>query len=488
MTEIFSGNTTESTQSPIKGSTFPGQNITGRSLLDQHLEITEISALGPLIERTDIKSNVGPFLVLPDYKVQYPPVVTEALGNLYTEYNQAFRPVVAANREWETDYQYAITPDGTPLNRWVQIDMVALPTGFLRAAACLPEEDVREVLRGRIFELENSIAMYQLLQKIFSDGTEDTFFKRQFRSSLDDLRQNTGKKVALLAVTDQKHQAMRESEFGKLGEEQLTDDEVKELSGFDRFFGPAEFLTYLEQNGGESDYLLFARTSDPVSKLRKPSTQVHNPLLEDPNIRQIIKAHAVTFNVDNPEWPVGDPRRINDTKVYLPEIGMGYPMYAFEDLLSAGFIDHLYNGKSFVEYTEGNQLTPSFADYLRSQGIDDELLRSGEVPLRAKPMQASYGGYGHERANLGNGRFLRDLRKGLRERGPYIIQPELRLPTIVNSTTDQTYVYIDRNFFATDGTTIKFMGGFRSLMPVVSQEADRGRVHGNGSTVWAEIQ
>lgn len=465
----------------------PTSNLGLRTLLDQHLETPIIATLGPVIEKTDIRSSVGPFLVLPEYETRYPGVVTEALGTLYAEYNEAFRPLVAANREWDTDYRYSLSPDGTPLNCWVQIDMVALPAGFLTAAACLREEDVREVLRGRIFEIENSLAMYQLLENLFSSGEQDTFFKKQFLSSLDDLRQRHRKPIALLAVTDQKYQAMRETEFGKLGEEPLTDAEVRELSGFDRFFGPKEFQQYVAENGGECDYLLFARTSDPVAKLRKPSLAVENPLLEDDNLRRVIKANAITFNVDNPAWPVGDPRRINDTKAYMPQMRMGYPVYTFDDLLESEFMEHLSKGKPFTDYREGPQFSPAFETYLKSEGIDAAQMRAGEVPLRAKPMQASYGGYGHERATLGNVRFLRDVRKDLRDRGPYIIQPEMQMSTITNKTDGQTYLYIDRNFLTTDGRSYRFMGGFRSLMPLVSQEADRGRVHGNGSTVWAEI-
>lgn len=432
--------------------------------LDRAVVEPQTARLGEVVVKNDIKSTIGPFFILPEYRIQYTGVVTEALGDLYAEYNRSFRTLVAANREWSTDYQFCMTPDGTPINSWVQIDMVGLPKRFLEASANLSEADVREALRGKIFEIENSLAMYQLLENIFSKGQQDTLFKRKFRASLDELREKHGRQIALMAVTDQKHQAMKESEFGKRAEEPLTDEEVMQLSGFDRFFGPEEFQKYLAENEGECDYLLYARTSDPVAKLRKPSTKVEIPLLEDDRTRRIIKANAITFNVDNPAWESGSPERINDTKAYLEAMGMAYGAGSYEDLNS-----------------------PEFREYLKSQGIDPFKVESGDARLRAKPMQGAYGCYGHVRGRILEGDFRKDVKRNMRERGPYVIQPEMPTPTIINATDGRAYTYIDRVFFSTDGQNYRYMGGFRSLMPLDSNEAKQGRIHGNGSTVWAEI-
>ena len=69
---------------------------------DQQVEISITAQLGSVMEKTDIRSTEGPFLVLPEYRTQYPGTVTRALENLYAEYNQAFAPLVMANREWST--------------------------------------------------------------------------------------------------------------------------------------------------------------------------------------------------------------------------------------------------------------------------------------------------------------------------------------------------------------------------------------------------
>ncbi len=453
-----------------------------------HSAEPEVAALGPVVLRTDIQSSMGPFNYLPGYRVRYPEPVTAALANLFSEYNRDFNPLVAANREWETDYQHGMTgPDGLPVNYMVQIDMVGLPDTFLRQAASRDEKQVREVLRGGIFEIENSLAMYQLIKGLFAYDAQKSYFGERYSKALDALRHLHDKPVALLAVTDQKYQAMKESEFGKQADEPLEDEEVMQLSGFDTFFGPREFLEHLEQNGGRSDYLLYVRSSDPVAKLKKPNTVVENPLLVDPDLRRVIKANAVTFNIDNPEWPVGDPRRINDTKAYLHTMGMAFVTHTDTDHLSPEFVAHLLAGKAYNDYSDASRLSSEFASYLRLHGIDPVKVESGDIALRAKPMQGTYGCYGHISGALGEKRFRQELRQNMRSRGSYVIQPEMPTPTIINEADGSTYTYIDRNFFSTDGKTFRFMGGFRSLMPVDSTEAHNGRNHGSASTVWAEI-
>ncbi len=467
-------------------------SLSARELFDKSVAICESSWLGQIVTRNDIKSLAhspegnlvrAEFKVLPEYKTQYPDVVIKALGNLYAEYNKAFDPLVAANREWETDYQYCFAPDGTPINGWVQIDMVGLPDSFLKKASFFDETQIREALRGRIFEIENSLAMYQLLERIFSYGGQDTLFKKQFRTSLNDLRRRTGRPIALLAVTEQKYQEMRRSEFGKNEGELLTDEEVRELSGFDKFFGPYEFEQYLMENNGECDYLLYARTSYPLAKLKQPNTEVSIPLLENPYTRRIIRAHAVTFNIDDPQWPNGDPRKINDTKAWMSSVGMALDVYNYTDIVTEEERrdDRGKLRKVFVP-------TERLIAFLQQQGIAVSGEDPKEIALHAKPMQASYGCYGHTRGPLKDSEFRRELRKGLHERGPYVLQPEMQIPLITNTLDGQTYTYIDRNFMWTNGEDYHWMGGFRSLIPIDSIESKKGRNHGSIYTVWAEIK
>lgn len=455
-----------------------------RLLFDQHVEIPAHLELGSAIE-ADIRSSLSPFLFFPEYKTQYPTVVIEALGNLYSEYNAAFTCLVEKNREWDTDYRYCMAgPGGSPINFVIQIDMVGLPQGFLEAADDLGEKEVREALRGRIFEIENSLAMYQLVERVFSSNGQDSFFKKRFRASLNEVRQQYGMPIALLAVTDEKYQAMRESEFGKRPQDSLSDAEVIRLSGFDRFFGPKEFQEYVAQNRGECHYLLYARTSDPVTKLKKPDASVEHPLLGNPDMRRLIKAHTLTLNIDAPEMV--HTERINDTKEYMPCMGMAFRTDVFTDIITPGLIAHMSQGRAYADYS-CDRLSRNFTTYMKIQGFDPAEVESGEIILRAKPMKGAYGCYGHVSGELTNMKFRNELRSNLRKRGPYVLQHEMRVPVIINKTDRREYAYIDRNFFAFTSEQPRFLGGFRSLMPVDSTEAQKGRIHGNSSTIWAEI-
>lgn len=421
-----------------------------------------MSAGGFTVERrSDIRSSLSPFWVA-DCKIRYPECVCGALGTLYAEYNKAFGVLVEANREWAEDYQYAIGRDGVPCNFAVQIDMLGLDDEFLRAAIWMREERLREEMRRRVFEIENSLAMYQLLEKLFSTEREEGFFKKGWRMALNELRSKYDKQIALLAVTDQKYEAMCQSEFGKQVNERLSDLEVFELSGFDRFFSPEDFQALAIDE--RDKYLLFVRSSDPTSKLRNPKVVVGQPLLSDSEMRRFIKANAVTFNIDNPERTgVYDRRRINDTKWYMPSMGMAYPLVGYEDLGLGRFVS-----------------------YLESFGINPDDVRQGKQALRFKPAQGTYGCYGHLKGVLTDKKLRQELRTEISRRGPYMVQPEMELPVVVGIDS-QKYTYIDRIFLAIINSTPTFIGGFRSLMPLGSSETRAGRNHGSKDTVWAEI-
>lgn len=105
------------------------------------------------------------------------------------------------------------------------------------------------------------------------------------------------------------------------------------LSGFDAFWGPQQFLDHLG----------------------------------DKNLRRIIKANSLTFNIDNPEWGVGDPRRINDTKRYLPAVGTAFEIH--ERVFTSTFEQHLRAKlrakRPYVDFP-GTRLSPEFTQGLMS--------------------------------------------------------------------------------------------------------------------------
>lgn len=415
-----------------------------------------------VVIRTDIRSSLTPSFAFPDLRILYPEVVVAGLTALYEEYNRAFGPLVEANREWQTDYRYSLQ-NGVPVNWAVQIDMVGLDDEFLQKVTDMSVEEVREIFRRQIFEIENSLALYHLLDRICDRGGERSFYSRGIRTLLDSLRERFGKPIALLAVTHEKYIAMLATEFGRVKGEPLPDTEVFELSGFDKFFGPEEFREHVMANGGDCQYLLYVRASDPVEKLKRPDTPVEHPLLGDTEMRRIIKQFAITFNVDDPTWLVGDPRRINDTKWYMPRLGMAFPVMEETDLYSTGF-------RAYLEYF----------------GVNPVDVETGRQTLRFKPAQGTYGCYGHLRGPVTSSKLQRELRVELRRRGPYLVQPEHCAPTALNVVDGVEYAYIDRVFFGMLRFP-KFLGGFREFLPADSQEAKMGRLHGNRHTVFAEI-
>lgn len=461
-------------------------SVCPKSFLDRQVTTPFSAALGPTTQNTDIRSSVGPFLRLPDYKIRYPKTVTDALSELYLEYNAAFGALKGANTEWSTDYQYCVEGESV-VNYAIQIDMLGLPESFLSAVDGMSTTEVRETMRGSIFEIENSLAMYQFLERIFANGTHASVFQERFRLFLSRLKAKLGMPIALLAVTDQKYQAMRETEFGK-NDDALSDAEVLELSGFDRFFSPDQFRQHVSDNHGDCKYLLYVRSSDPVAKLKKPELAVEHPLLGDAEMRRVIKAHALTFNIDAPD--MAPARRINDTKEYMPTMGMAFPVSSERDILSLispEFALHLFVGNKDNEFDGKCRLSDGFSAYLDARGVPTTLVESGKTPLRAKPMKGTYGCYGHIQGFFPEVKFRGALQRGIRRRGGYVVQPEMSTPLITNETDGKSYRFIDRNFFGMVDGTPMFLGGFRSLMPVDSTEAQNGRNHGNESTVWAEI-
>ncbi|MEI6660440.1 MAG: hypothetical protein WCK91_03405 [bacterium] len=375
----------------------------------------------------------------------YPRVVIEALGILYKEYNRAFSGLADRNREHDADYQHC---GGGGINHMVQIDMVGLDDEFLGWAIHQSLDELLRVLRSKIFEIENSLAAYQIIQNIGISGTSDSFsFKNRFRTALDGIRRKFGKPISLLAVTDEKYEGMLGYEFGHPSGSHIPDSEVVESSGFDTFWGPKQFLEHLEANGGQCKNLLYVRSSDPIPKLRNPKLQVDHPLLGDANLRRIIKANTLTMNVDAPDMHYDE--RINDTKEYLPMMRIAHRIDNVESLqaLSAG----------------------------------------SDIVWRLKPMKCAYGCYGHLRGTLYDKHFIKDLRKGLELRGAYVAQPELEIPEIVDSSSADSYRFIDRNFLSIDGDQITFLGGIRNLMPSDSTEAREGRIHGNRDMVSVEF-
>jgi hypothetical protein len=416
-----------------------------------------------VMEVTHIKSSLSPFKVAKDYIVEYPENVKVALGEIVEEYNKVFDQIVPLNMEWPEDYQFARLSNYY-FNFAVQIDMKGLEDEFMEWSKNASIDEVKENLRRKICEIENSIAMYQMLARLF-DPSGKSHFGKGWREALEEIRMKTNKRIVLLAVTEEKYLAMLASEFGgNVGKK-----EIYELSGFDDFWGPEEFL----KNKEREDVIYFVRSSQPPSWQRDPRTQVEHPLLSSSQLRRIIKAKSITFNIDNPVWyDLNDlhyyPKIINDTKEYLVRMGLGFLVNSYEDLVKE------------------KKLTENFEKFLLRNKIDPEEVRGGEKLIRVKPLKLCYGGYGHLRYRVLDKEFRQKLKRELSLRGPYICQVEMEMPKLKDDE-GREYAYIDRIFYAYLNENPVFIGGFRNLMPIDTLEFKKGRIHGNAEAVWAQI-
>lgn len=435
-------------------------------------------------QKNHIQSSMSPFFAI-HRKIVYPKSVINALKLLVQEYNQAFIPLVRSNVEGPLDYQYCMR-QGKPVNWAVQIDMSGLTDEFLAKAQFMDPAKLKASLKRNIFEIENSVAMYQFLERIFITEKYTPRFAEHFRSMLNRLRSDFGKPIALLAVTQEKLAAMREAEFGKLPGEPLSDEEVLALSGFDRLFGPDDFAEYIRTNGS-CEYMLYARTSDPVEKLKDPHHFVKHTLLNDEGMRALIRRQSVTLSVDDPALPTGDDRRIADTKRYQAPMSMAFEFSDEEELYSSELALHLSQGKPYDEFS-GKHLSEAFTLYLQTAGVDPAEVCAGIRALRCKPAQGAYGCYGHVSGFVSEREFRSQLRRNIRKRGRYVVQPEIPTQVVLNQANGQRYSYIDRNFFVDVDGTPEFIGGFRAMIPSDSSEAKSNRIHGNRHSVWAEIK
>jgi len=432
----------------------------------KHGQPTETSNLGELITRTDIPSTLGPFEYAPNCEVRYPPKVTIALGELVEKHAQIFSRFVPGNTEGdEQAYQHCIrAADGSVTEPFFQVDIAGLSREFLVGANTISAEKVTKTLRDRIFEFEPSIAMYGLIGTLGGGESLGIRFKQQ----LDIIKAKHDMPIVLLAPTREKLEAMRETEFGKETNQILTPEEVNQISGFDDLWGPNEFRVHLEQNRERCNCLLYVRPSDPLFKLKDPKQKVQSPLLGNSNSRGIIRRSSITLNIDDPRWPIGDQRRIKDSKVALPLMGMGFRVDTMNDVIEPD--------------KPGNiTATDLFSEFMNSRGL------SQLSSFRAKPMQGVFGGYGQKTMNFLDHSNITWLKEMLNLRGPYVIQPEIEPLVVTDKSTRETFAVMDRAFFSMVGGTPTFMGGIRILIPFASDEAQRGRLHGTKKMISASI-
>ena len=422
-------------------------------------ETRHSTPLGRITVRDGIPSSYGEFKTFADYQVIYPLSVVTAIQELCKEYHTVFSKSVRAHTEASTDYQLLLMDNQTNyINLFVQVDMAGLSTDFIETTKHLDVYTVKELISGRVFEIDDSLAMYNLMRGIHS-GYKPSAFKMNFDAALTEVRNRAARPIAILATTTEKYHAIMQTELGIMDGSIPSTEYVQNTIGFDKVFGPEEFKEHLATNDGKSLYLLYVRASPPVHTLKNADVE-SSELLTNHEYRRIIRANALTINIDNPQADSMGLTIVNDSKASLPDMGMGFRINTTADIRT----------KEFIKWN-------------KRVGIDLA------TPVRAKPVYGAHGAHGAFTTRIQTmAKPESKLEKAIEKWGAYLIQPEIKATEIHNTTNAITYGFVDRLFVYSrpDGST-EFLGGLRNFIPTSSHEAKKNNYHGNSDAVWGEI-
>ena len=239
----------------------------------QEVQIGSTTLLEPMYD------GEKPPQALREYTINYPETLIEAYRIACDNYDRRYMDVVERHKQWPTDYQYA------PHTLVYQVDGPAYSDEFLEYAFHQTPETLAEFINARAFEYEPNVAMYGLNGRLWPEGSTN----QTWNEALEIIRKSTGKKVAVLAVTEEKLREMLISELGINEITKLPEETIRDLTGFDAFMGPNDLLKQYAKHGGEeSDYVYFGRTSRPKSWLRNPTTENELPRSKQRGIRETI--------------------------------------------------------------------------------------------------------------------------------------------------------------------------------------------------------
>lgn len=410
---------------------------------------------------------------------EYPENVKLALAEIYTEYVQEYQELVRLS--WNK-YPESINKEWKLVIPFVQIDMVYLPEKFLEAVKDYAPWLIKEVLKPFIFEIESSVAYYDLLSKIWTNSWERLWwFAEWFREQLDKIRGITGKKISLLVTSPIKYESIKELEFGVTQWEIPDVTMIREKSGFDSILWPNEFIKYFRRR--VSDTLFYVRASNDASELKSWGTDVLENLLQNEEYRTFIRNHSITTNIDEP----GSTFSINDTKKYMKNMGLGFFFDSIESIISEEALGYINLWKDFSKFT-GEFYTEELKKYLFAIWVDESIIKKGELTFRCKPVEWSYGAYGHVRLRIQDAKSRRKLRDAMIWKWQYILQVEHKAPLLVNIHNSREYRWIDRIFMSMnrDGK-VKFMQWFTNIIPADNDEARKNNIHWSRVTEYWTI-
>ncbi|MDA9128961.1 hypothetical protein N9J72_00595 [Candidatus Gracilibacteria bacterium] len=495
MTEIYRG---LETSEEIKrgGDISEGIQNTARDKLE-NLEFNELLGMFEKFqnEETNINMNTterdnapifsssGKNITFQEAQIQisYPTQIKQALIDLYKEYNLYFGKVITECTQGQT--QYPSIGDYKTTSNFVQIDMMGIPKGFLDFVQenNIPIALVKEVLRKKIFEIENSVAAYSLLSHI---GTPEgnSVFNQGLKAGIKSINSSTGKNVILLCLSQEKYESVMRFDIGIQNIDNYERKDITSSTGFYDVYSPADLQRSIEEN---EDILFYTRSSLDIGDLKKPNGTIANTLLGEKDVFEYVRSRSITHNIDNPNG--SSENTTNDTKKYMPQMGIGYPVSSIEEIYTEEYLNYL-SGKRKNDFF-GKIYTNNFGAFLQGYGYNNDDIRGGKIEIHAKPQDLAYGVYGHIIGDFSDGKKRKMFKQGLETRGDYIIQPRMKQSLYTDSQTEISYIYIDRVFlyFDYESGEIESMGGFRNHMPKESNDGKKGVVHGGPQTVYSNI-
>ncbi len=428
----------------------------------------------------------------PEGVVEYPQSIIESIQRNLSRYSETYAMLVNRDRSFNdtpSAYEVGDSDEGNFINLGIQVDMAGLPKAILDIADQLSEAVLDQFILERVFEFENSLAMYNFMRLIFSDDDRNSTFRDVFDGLLQKTREVHGnKRIVIATLNEQKYEAIRTGELGLLpNDPDLDQSEIQERIGFDDVYSPQRLKDHLftiklikeqirdaEQNGDhellptlrsrlqEADNVIFySRASLPVAKLGDPKVKIEFPeIVGDSELLDILRERSLTPNLDTP-ISRNYLLPLNDTKEYTELMDMMYVVRDYRDIFSEEVIEQIdanqlrkdrpanqdplsWAIKTFVDVRNRSLnkgevidmtsiLNPRFIGYLNRKGFE---IKQGNL-LRTKPLTESYGAYGHEQITLltkTGGLSLAAINTILREvnaRGPMAIQPEIIAPTLI---------------------------------------------------------
>ena len=284
--------------------------------------------IGVTTKPVSLHENEDPPMALGDYVVSYPRSLISAYKIACERYDQQFQGHVKRHKISDSDYQYA------PHTLAFQVDGPAYPDTFLNNVEFADPAVLADFIVVRAFEFESNIAAYGLNGRLWPDGTTNS----TWHATLDTVRQNSGKKVAVLTGTEQKLDETLMYEMGATRDQMPSAEQIRDMTGFDAFLGPADAHKLYAADSQNCPFVFFGRTSRPKSWLKDPKGNPDNWVWDEPGFLKFVRAHAITHNFDKPYLHATDPSVMLDSKVALVDLGGAYLIKKPSDIYSPEFM------------------------------------------------------------------------------------------------------------------------------------------------------